>query len=442
MITRMPVGWPGRRSIVVSLKAGARTCLQSLAIAAVLAVGSTALAQTQPGDLPGLLQRLASNDAATRAAAQGELDHYTSQDLDPLRKAQARETDPEVKRRLATRIDQLEVYAVLHPKPLSVDLKNADYSELEEVINKQLGGPMLDIQEVRARGGPRITLKAENLPLWEILEKVQETASVRALSPLPVHTEQVIQLQEKLAALDPFRLQVFDGIALRPAIGLEGADWKLGCAVSMDPRVRLTSFNRTLRVDRLVDNMGRVFDPLPPTKPPTVQVQAGNQISHFSVSASFGATGALSNLREIHGTILAEVVMDREVITVDLLNEGDRLIDTVAGRMTLTKDDQGDFLFKIDQAFAPDWVGKQIQLRTFTKGGYPLTRDALYAAPYTMTIPAGPRRPGRIAAQGPDPAAQLNQAATLEAYIVKRTRAGEIPIVITNPEQPAGAPAP
>ena len=104
----------------------------AIACAAVVSARGQSLAEKE---LPGIVRRLASRDYAIREAAQSELERFTVPDLDLLRMTELKEADPEVKARLKAKITSLEVYAALHPKPLSVDLKNATTEELEAVIN-------------------------------------------------------------------------------------------------------------------------------------------------------------------------------------------------------------------------------------------------------------------------------------------------------------------
>ena len=396
----------------------------AIACAAVVSARGQSLAEKE---LPGIVRRLASRDYAIREAAQSELERFTVPDLDLLRMTELKEADPEVKARLKAKITSLEVYAALHPKPLSVDLKNATTEELEAVINGQLAGHPVAIQDGTA-SRPWITLKAENLPLWEILDKIDETRALTLPTAQPENVAYVVQILSTTPAKAE-RLQVFDGIALTHR--LQGAsftgEWELYCVVHSDPRVRFTSRAGELRIDRFVGENGRVVVPQP--KAP-LEMRGAGLSSIFSLRSRFGPGEGMRDFRELHGAVVGEIAVETQVHTVDLTAKWDTPIETAAGTLLVKKDADGNFAVSLGANTAAvdgtPVAKKQIQLKTFTEGRRLPVEFISTVAPFNGTLLANRNR---------------NVAASLQVTVVSKAHPVAIPVVIRN-TPPEAKPAP
>jgi hypothetical protein len=127
--------------------------------------------------LANLLPRLGSDDFAIRQAAQKELDAVPATQLDALRKLAAAQTDPEIRSRLETRIDDILVHQVLDQPPLSLHVQHVPLSALCIQINAALGPPPRAGQWITTQT-PDVdaqvwTLDIDRAPFWEVMRRAE-----------------------------------------------------------------------------------------------------------------------------------------------------------------------------------------------------------------------------------------------------------------------------
>ncbi len=145
-----------------------------LSLGFLLAVSITALAQTQPAlDLKNpqavaaLLKDLASDDFATRDRAQRQLDQTPLSARDDLARLADATTDPEAQTRLRGRVELLDDLRVTSTPPISLDVRDAPLADVAAALAKATGQAMTTSISP-ANANERYTLKADNLPFWEI----------------------------------------------------------------------------------------------------------------------------------------------------------------------------------------------------------------------------------------------------------------------------------
>ena len=183
---------------------------------AILAAGPAPTAAPDlAASFPLIRQQLASSEYQERVADQQELDRIPQTQLEPLRALAAKEADAEVKARLDDRLAVMELYALIHPAPLSVRFTNASLAEVAAELNRQLGDTV--VQSVAGAG--RFTLAADHQPFWEIINQINAQSPISITS---IHmasaagTRNILHLQQLTTATSTYTL--IDTFAVTPQI--------------------------------------------------------------------------------------------------------------------------------------------------------------------------------------------------------------------------------
>ncbi|HVS70680.1 MAG TPA: hypothetical protein VHQ47_05435 [Phycisphaerae bacterium] len=141
--------------------------------------GATGAAATQPLVDPGpwkaAIEQLGSEDFATRKAGATALQKATWRNLDLLRKLGKSASDPEVKEQLLARVQQIEEDLAANPPPITLQLDNANFSEMVDALGKALDRPL---QAIGGRQGGPYTIHAVDKPFAQVLRELNEHGSV------------------------------------------------------------------------------------------------------------------------------------------------------------------------------------------------------------------------------------------------------------------------
>jgi len=253
-----------------------RPVLMALAVVSLtsLARGTEPPLSDVPAELVSrmapLREQLASNDYPRREAGQRELDKIPPTQVDALRSLADAEADAEVKARLEARVSAMELYNLLHPPGISLNLKDATLSDVAAAINRQMNGA---VAVQGSMTGPVFTLQTDNVPFWQVVDQIHRqnpvsvssgsassgnTPSVR-LTPLPNGATAA-----SYKFVDTFAHTV--QVSGSPATG----NWSLRLVFYADPRVKVSQYSARLVVDKITDQDGRSLLPFLSSNVPTM----------------------------------------------------------------------------------------------------------------------------------------------------------------------------
>lgn len=222
---------------------------------ALLAAVGFCLAAAPPADPPPtldtLLKQLADPNFATRENAQRQLESLPLTQRDTLAKIAENTTDAEAKSRLTQIVDHMDELLATDPPPLSLDLTNATYEQVNAALAK------ITTINIGPPPGPadddRFNLKAANQPLWQLIRQLadQHPVSVNGdplvISPRPASNQQIIR--GVLVFTDDAKL---------------GPNGKITLSITyaLDPRINVVDL-RPLSLNDARDDQGHLlhFDP-------------------------------------------------------------------------------------------------------------------------------------------------------------------------------------
>ncbi len=423
----------------------ARRCGWVLAAAACVMGAAGAMAAEEGGGLGGILQDLGSADFTVRARAQAELAKVPRDQLGALRAVAGQTKDPEVKAALAGRISAMELDAILHPPMLSVDVKDMPLAELAAALNKQMGGAYIQLD--RSRGGepPRVTAKAQDQPLWEILRQLEEQAPIAHTTSETRTPTGTINTVKLVPATGTRQVQVVDGVmTVAQILGDPGTkEWQISFLISTDPRVRVTSYQSEVQVDKAIIQDGRAIPaslsmgPLPAVMGGVRTVgrmlTTGMPDSVLHCSATFAQDAKVKAIRELRGSVAVTVAESEDFVRIDLTKEP-KPVTTPWGRFTVEWGGANDLTVTAEPARGVDAPGgtttgaayaSRLVLCVLDKGG-----NAIVGGWGMVTTTSRiPLNTPRAAAMGP--------AAVLEIGIPGKTREVRLPVLVKDLEVPA-----
>ncbi len=417
----------------------------------VLWTGVAAAPGDGGGGLAEILKGLGSREFAVRDRAQAELAKLPREQLSVLREAEKGSNDEEVKARLRTRISEIELDALLHPPKVSVDVKDAPLAELAAALNRQMGAEHVQV-DTSVRGvPPRVTLKAEDQPFWEILRQLMEGAPISfttSATRTPLGTINTVKL---VPATGKSQYHVVDGVLIAPGIPEDPAtgEWLIGFTICTDPRVRLTSCPSMLQVEKaIIQDGSEILAILPREALPNAargvrttgrMVATGMPDLVVHCSATFAQAASVKAVKELRGSVTVTVAESEHFVNIDLTKELKPVV-TPWGKFTVEKAFNGDLTVSMASAGGADAAGG-----TATEPGYParlvlrvLDDQGNTIVPAWSTITATTRVPvdTPIAARG-------RPAAALEIAVPGKTREVRLPVVVKDLEVPVrGRPDP
>ncbi len=138
--------------------------------------GATAPGAVVAGRWGAVVRGLASEKVADRDAAQAVLDTATWRDEPALRALAEAATDAEGKARLEKRVNALDLEGLVHPTPVSLEVKDAGIGELVAALTAATGSEWTGWGGGGSEG--RWGLTAKDRPLWEIFEMLEKQSGL------------------------------------------------------------------------------------------------------------------------------------------------------------------------------------------------------------------------------------------------------------------------
>jgi hypothetical protein len=151
-----------------------------LAVFALIAIGPFAGAADKPGEtsqtpIEALIAQLGDKSYRVRQAAGKALEERGEQALPELRKASL-SSDEEVRRRVEVLTQKVEMAALLTPRRVTLQMKNAPVSDIIKDLARQTGYK-LQFQGNQQR---RMTIDMANVTYWQAMEKISNDIGLSA----------------------------------------------------------------------------------------------------------------------------------------------------------------------------------------------------------------------------------------------------------------------
>ncbi len=322
-----------------------RICLSAVALIALAGAAQGASPAPTPSvTLADIQSRLISDDFAVRQAAQADLDDIPPEQIAAVQEAAATATDPEVKARLAARVDAMELYTWLHPPLLSLDVKDATPSDIAAALSRQMGG-----EYVFSGNGPfpgnRFTLRAVDQPLWEILRQLNEQSPLNFEPSGPKHYP--LQL-DYLNNSQPSNLKIVDAFALRIAfMGTPGSSaWRMRITGYADPRLNILDVG-ALQIDTMKDQDGRNLLPLLIAVDPGGRPSRANQYAPWSDQLRFNSAPGLKSLGTLNVSYAVTLFSGVDSKKVELQKGVTKFVDTPHGSVMLEEAADGKITLRL-----------------------------------------------------------------------------------------------
>jgi len=423
-----------------------RIYLSAVALMAVAGAAQGASpASTIPVSLADIQTRLTSNDFAIRQAAQADLDAIPPEQIAAVQEAEAVATDPEVKARLAARVNAMELYTWLHPPLLSLDVKDATPADIAAALSRQMGGEYV-FSGNGTFPGNRFTLRAANQPLWEILRQLNEQSPLNFDPSGPNHYP--LQL-DYLNKSQPSNLKIVDAFALRIAfMGTPGSStWRMRITGYADPRLNLVDVSG-FHIDTMKDQDGRDILPLLIAVDPGIRPSLSGPHVPWSDQLRFNAVPGLKRLDTFKVSYAVSLFSGEAGKKVELQKGMTKSVDTPRGRVVLEEAADGKITLKL-----PAGDGKSVPN---PGAGHPVPYQNTLAGPAVSGVIV--RLPPMLNANGAVSHPQMNvglmrgeertldrgpEVKEAEVTWMEKTRQLTLPIEYKNLEVPAiGLPIP
>jgi hypothetical protein len=315
------------------------SCSVLLMLLAGLPAGVAFAQQTDGREvLSAIRKKLISEDFREREAGTSELMRLSVTHVDLLRAAEKAETDAEVKARLKTRVDQMEVEILVRRPNLSLDVKDKSIADISRELNRQLGAEIL----IPAGNWPPVTLAEKDIAFWELMSKLHEKtpfklANVATNDAIGWVTQMRLSPAEQgttLTIKDAFAYQ-YSKTATANSTG-----WSIPVTVCIDPRLRIADFETGIRVSKLVSSTGENLLRLVTDAQPTIS-NFPTPTAGGTVTASIGGVQNLTRIAELQGTLRLKIVEHRRIISFDLTKEKQEAVDTGEANFAIVREATG-----------------------------------------------------------------------------------------------------
>jgi hypothetical protein len=273
-----------------------------------------------------LLKLLGSPDYSQRQQGWAQLEKIPAESIETVRTLAGREADPEVKASLQRRVRGMETYLALHPKPLTIKVKNATLAEVVKAINREAGLPLLSESEFAPANDPlRFSLDLDHVPFWEIYKQLNLQH--------PVSIDSARQPLKFIHGVGMPGLEVVDSSALVRGQVLSGTKtvvangnvvrqvpiYIMRVAIIPDPRIRLLEISRELVVTQARDDLGVDVTPEQPETAP--QLNAINPVAlglQAMSSANLDEPNiAATKISSLKGFVRATVATKVRTVTIE-----------------------------------------------------------------------------------------------------------------------------
>ena len=388
--------------------------------------------------LAAIIKNLASDDFPVRERAQAELAKIPPTQIDVLRETAKMQKDEEVKARLNARVAEIELHALLNPRPLTVNLVDATLADVAAALNKQVGSE--SVQSSGAQNA-RFTLKAADLPFWEIVGKID--------SEIPMNISSSTSISSNGSTMNTIRLSPLVGDASLRRLGRSESfgtlfaasgnrmtgNWSVRFTIYCDPRLRVAQYSSIMRLDKLIDSEGRNLMPL--------VISTGNSLAtpsrpvgSFSSSATLTAAPGVKGIRELRASIPMSILESERTYIIDLNKPDNAAIDSPRGKITVEKNARGEPVLKIASPSAPGSpstsvsLGSVLSVRVLDKSGAQFRSISTTASEIALPpLSTAPARGG----EGPP---VVREAATAEITMTEKVREFILPVELKNFELP------
>jgi len=247
----------------------------------------------------------------------------------------------------------MELYKIVHPPALTVDVKDADMGQILNLLNQQLGSTIVQNTPTGrgAPGGPGaaagndgtlFTLAAENQPFWEIVRQMNQQHPLAIAAATSIGTNGTSQaLRLSMATTGPSappdsNLKLFDNFACRLLItgNPNTGTWSIRVTGFADPRVKIAQYSQ-LRITKLTDGAGESLLAQVAAQPDTMNGSSIPTCS-FASPASVSQAPGLTQIGELRGSVKLMLVVSEKTMERDLTKDSIEPIEIPNGKMSAT----------------------------------------------------------------------------------------------------------
>ncbi|HEY4330556.1 MAG TPA: hypothetical protein VGN88_12525 [Phycisphaerae bacterium] len=258
------------------------------------------------------------------------------------------ENDPEIKARLGEQVNAMDIYLLVHPPGLSLNVKEASLEQVCAALTEQFRGDPVIFSGGDSHFYPpgqsgterTFSLRVENLPFWEIFDRLNQQHPIGIERPNAGNRSDQNDNVRLTTGGMPIDYKIVDAFAMSLDIAETGLmapprvlSWGLTVKVDADPRVRISAFS-PLRVDVITDQDGKSLLPLISSHDGMASYPSS--VCSWTSGASLAGIPTAHQIKELRGTIAVSVVAKEKIVTRDLTKEI-APVDTPRGRITIQK---------------------------------------------------------------------------------------------------------
>jgi hypothetical protein len=305
------------------------TLTRRLAVLVAVVLGTIPLTAADPPSIDKLVEQLGSPSFPVRERATKALRERGPEALPALRKA-LQSKDEEVRKRVEGLIPPLEIEEALLPKRVTLKAKDAPLTQVLQDVEKQTG---MKVQlSAMKRVDPKLTVEAAGVPFWEALDLIGKSAgqgpTIQGYPPA-LHLDPNARRSPFVNVRGPFRLDAtwfhedrdVDLTETKPGSdGWRNRRLTLAVSVLAEPRLTLLKVH-SAKVEEAVDSDGHsLLEPADPARDVNLQrpmrgTFRGEHL-HSSDVRLRRASETAKTARVIRGTIPVHAILIRKPVVV------------------------------------------------------------------------------------------------------------------------------
>ena len=268
-----------------------------------------------------------SENFADRDAAQKVLDTATWADAETLRALAREATGAEAKARLENRLQALAIDRLVHPPPITLEIKDAGITELAAALTAATGTEWA-AWDRGGSGGPW-NLKAQERPLWEVFRSLEKQSNVHVqnsedkvlLAPGPVRPGGLGPIDGDWTDVVAGDFLIYVGVGrkfahLQPAAAQPAFPTvKLEYGIRGDPRMRLVRCGIP-DILSVVDEKGNVLHTAQP-RPRPFWIPATGSMPELNTAIEFADVVGMGKTLTIKGQMvvrMATAIERKEIV--------------------------------------------------------------------------------------------------------------------------------
>lgn len=310
---RIPRGFPLLRSVLaISLLTAGLFFLTP-------ALATPPATTTAPASVDTLLRQLSADDWAQREAAQKELVQIGDSALPSLRDLARTTTDEEVRQRAEIAIRKIEDQQLVGQTLVTLDMTDAPAEQVfAEIARQSFARLPLEVSDEWRAAAPRLTVKANREPFWQMLKPLCAKANVHPewrAAGMVLAEGYKAELDGRAVVSGPFLVLLSHGECARtigPARNVGVSQTTLTFNVLAEPKLNLLNRPGIATLKRAVDDQNRPL--LPVQRFGSSSAVAGGS---FSANLFFTAEAGAKSLRELAGSMPVTLSLRTETITLD-----------------------------------------------------------------------------------------------------------------------------